>query len=54
MFGRDEKMQPGFLDFPNFAQRFRFASREAISETSELSKTHQVGFRQSCDTGVAL
>ena len=26
--GRDGKMQPGFVDFPNFAQCIGFASRE--------------------------
>ena len=50
MLGRDEKMLPGFVDFPNFAQGFRFASREAISEASEFSKIYQMGFRQGCDT----
>ena len=54
MLGRDEKMQPGFVDFPNFAQGFGYASREAIFEASESSKTHQVGFRQGCDTGVVF
>ena len=52
MLGRDEKMQPRFVDFPNFAQGFGFASREAISEAREFSRTHQVGFRQDCETGV--
>ena len=52
MLGRDEKMQPEFVDFPNFAQGFGFATREAISEAREFSKTHQVRFRQFCDTGV--
>ena len=51
MLGRDEKMQPEFVDFPNFAQGFGFASREAISEARDFSKTHQVRFRQFCDTG---
>ena len=56
MLGRDEKMQPGFVDFPNFAQGFGFgfAGREAISEAREFSKTHQVGFCQGCDTGVVF
>ena len=31
MLGRDEKMQLGFVDFPNFDQGFGFVSREAIS-----------------------
>ena len=52
MFSRDEKMQPGFVDCPNFDQGFAFVSREAISEAREFSKTYQVGFRQGCDTGV--
>ena len=47
-----EKMDPGFADFPNFAQGFGCASREAISEAREFSKIYQVGFRKSCDTGV--
>ena len=31
MLGRDKKMQPEFVDFPNFAQGIWFTSREAIS-----------------------
>ena len=46
MLGRDEEMQPRFVDFQNFVQDFGFASREAIQET------HQVGFLHDCDTGV--
>ena len=46
MLGRDEKMQPGFVDFSNFAQGIGFAGREAISEARDFSKTHKVGFRQ--------
>ena len=45
-------MQLGLVDLKNFAQGFYFASREAIFEARELKKTHQVGFRQGCDTGV--
>ena len=52
MLGRGEKMKPGFVDLPNFAQGIGFASRKAISETREFSKTHKVRFRQGCDTGV--
>ena len=52
MLGRDEKMQPGFVDFPTFAQGIGFASRNAISEAREFSNTHKVGFSQGCDTGV--
>ena len=47
-------MQPGFVDFPNFVKSFGFASREAIFQAREFSKTHQVGFRQGCDTGVVF
>ena len=47
-------MHPGFADFAKFAQGFGFASREAISEARELSKTQQVGFRQGYDTGLDL
>ena len=42
MLGGDEKMQPGFVDFSNFAQGFGFAIREAISEAREFWKAHQV------------
>ena len=49
-----KKMQPGFVDFENFVQGLGFAGSEAIYETREFSKTHQVGFRQGCDTGVVL
>ena len=38
MLGRDEKMQPGFVNFTNFAQGIGFAIREAISEARESSK----------------
>ena len=54
MLGRDEKMQLGFVDFPNFDQGFGFVSREAISEAMKFSKTHQVGLCQGCDTGVVI
>ena len=37
-------MQPGFVDFHDFAQGFGFASREAILEAREFYKTHQVEF----------
>ena len=52
MLGRDEKMQLGFVDFLNFGLGIGFSSREAISGAREFSKTHKVGFRQGCDTGV--
>ena len=48
------KMLPGLGDFQNFEQGFGFASKEAISEAREFSKTRQEGFRQGCDTGVVL
>ena len=48
MLGSDEKIQPGFVDFSNFAQGINFVSREAISEAREFSIiTLQVGFHQS-------
>ena len=52
MFDRDKQMQPGFVDFQNFAQGFGFARKEAIFLGQGFKKTHQVGFRQDCDTGV--
>ena len=54
MSGRDENMQPGFTDFPNFAKGFGCGSREGIFEARKFSKTHRVGFRQGCDTGVGV
>ena len=36
MLGKDENMQPGFVDFPNSPQSFGFASREAISVAREF------------------
>ena len=54
MLGRAEKVQPGFVDFPNFARGLGVASTEAISEAREFSETDQVGFRQGCDTGVVI
>ena len=53
MLGRDEQMQPGFVEFYNFDQGFGFARREAIFRPVTSKKNHQVGFRQDCDTGVA-
>ena len=38
--------------FPNVIQGFGFASREAIFEAREFSKTQQLGCRQDCDTEV--
>ena len=43
-------MQPRFVGFPNVSQGYGFVSRETISEVRGFSKTHQVGFCQSCDT----
>ena len=54
MLDRDEKMHPGFVVFPIFAQGFDFASREAISEAREILKTNQVRFLMRCDTGVDI
>ena len=34
--GKDENMQAGFVDFPDFAQGFNFASWEAICEAREF------------------
>ena len=45
-------MQPGFVDFQNFAQGFGFAGREAVFEAKESQKSYQVGFRQGCGTRV--
>ena len=53
MLGRDEQIYSGFVDSHDFPHCFGFASREAIFETREFSKTHQVGFHQACDRGVA-
>ena len=38
MLATDEKVQPGFEDFPNFAQGSGLADREAIFEAREFSK----------------
>ena len=35
MLGRDEQMQPGFVDFQNFSQGFGFARREASFRDSK-------------------
>ena len=40
MLGRDEKMQPGSIDFSNFTQGFSFVNRDDIFETREFSKPH--------------
>ena len=45
-------MQPGFVDFQNFAQIFSFGSGGATFEAMEFQKPHQVGFLQGCDTGL--
>ena len=44
-------MHPGFVAFPNFAQSFGFAGREAIPEAREVLKTHQVGFAKAVTQG---
>ena len=49
MLDRDEKMQPGFFDFPNFVQGLVLLVRRLFL-AREFSKTHRVGFRQGCDT----
>ena len=48
------KMEPGFVDFPNFAHGFGFARKEAISEAREFLTTHHARFREGCDTGSNL
>ena len=37
ILGWNEKMQPRFVDFQNFAQGFGFADRDAIFEAIEFS-----------------
>ena len=38
MLGRDEQMQPEFVDLQNFAQGFGFAEREGIFFGREVPK----------------
>ena len=52
MLGRDEKMQQGFVDFPNFARDIDFASREALFLRPGSFKNPQGGISPGCDTGV--
>ena len=49
MWGSDEKMRSGFVDFLTFAQGIGFANSKAISEAKEFLN---VGFRENCNTGV--
>ena len=51
MFGRDEQMQSGFVNFQNFAQGFGFTSGEAIFLGKGVSKTPP-GTRLQCRHGV--
>ena len=47
-------MPPGLVDFQNFAQRFGFAGKEAISEAREFWKIRQEGFRRGRPLVVVL
>ena len=38
MLGRDEQMQPEFVDLQNFAQGFGFAEREGIFSAEKFQK----------------
>ena len=38
MLGRDEQIQPEFVEFQNFAHGFGFARREAIFQAKEFQK----------------
>ena len=40
-------MLPRLVDFQNFVQGFAFASKEAISEARQFSKTRQEGFARA-------
>ena len=51
MLGRDEQMQPEFVDFQNFAGVLVLLE-ERLFLGQGFQKIHQVGFRQGCDTGV--
>ena len=53
MLGRDEQMHPGYVDFQIFAQGFGFSRGRLFFMPGIPKKTHQVGFRQDCDKGVA-
>ena len=50
MLDRDEQMQPGFVDFQNFAQGFGFARRKATLGQGFHQTYQLVGFLQNCDT----
>ena len=54
MLGKDENMQPGIADIPNFAQGYGFVSREAISEARELSKPIRWDFTRAITQGWML
>ena len=47
MFGRDEQMQPGFVEFQNFAQSFGFARREAIVRPGSPQKATRWNFART-------
>ena len=44
-------MMPGLVDFQNFAKSFDFASKEAISEAREFSKTPRRDFARAVTQG---
>ena len=52
MLGRDEQIQPGFVDFQNFAQGFRFARRKAMFKVSQFQKTTRWDFARTVTQGL--
>ena len=47
-----KKCSQNLLIFQTLSRVLVLTIREAISEAREFSKTHQMGFRQGCDTRV--
>ena len=51
MLGRDERMQPGFVDFQTFAQGFGFSRKEAIFCARDSKKHTRWDFTRTVTQG---
>ena len=54
MFGRDEQMQPGFVQLTSkISPKALVLLEKRLLFRPGIQKAHQVRFRQDCETGVA-
>ena len=47
MLGRDEKIQPGFVDSQNFTKEFGFASRKSIIDARDVRQPTRWDFAKA-------